>query len=96
MTSTMMAFGIAVGGAALIGYLLMARSQHRRSVGGSSGDSSGSSGGNHAGDGWHIASWSGGGNSGSHDSGASSDSGGGGGGGGWRHMLIPLKNTGIF
>jgi hypothetical protein len=82
MTSAMMAFGIAVGGAALIGYLLMARPQHRRGVGGSSGDGSGSNGGNYAGDGWSIASWSGGGNSGSHDSGTSNDSDGGGDGGG--------------
>ena len=83
MTSTMMAFGIAAGGAALVCFLLMARWQNRRPVNGSPADSSGSNSGQYAGgDGWSIPNWFGGDNSGSHDSGASSDGGGGASGGG--------------
>ena len=83
MTSTMVAFGIAAGGAALVSYLLMARSQNRRAVNGSPADSSGSNSGQYAGGyGWSVPSWFGGDNSGSHDSDTSSDGGCAAGGGG--------------
>jgi hypothetical protein len=89
MTSTMAAFGIAVGGTSLICYVLMTRLQNRRANPGSSGRSSGPDGGNYTGgDGWSIFSWFGGDNSASDSSGNPCDAGGGdsrgsdGGGGG--------------
>jgi len=88
MTSAMAAFGIAVGGASLICYLLMTRLQNGKRNPRSSGDSSTVDGGSQAaGDGWTLASWFGSSHSALDGSGnpsdfGASDSGGGGDGGG--------------
>jgi hypothetical protein len=75
MTNAMAAFGIAVGGASLIFYALMARLQNRRRIRRSSGDGSpASDSATYAtGDGWTMASWFGGGHSGTHGFGSSMD-----------------------
>jgi hypothetical protein len=94
MTGTMAAFGVAVGAASLICYLLMTRLQNRRAITGSSRDSSGADGGNDSGGAaWGLSSWFGGGHSaidgsgnpvdfGGGDFGGGGDGGGGGGDGG--------------
>jgi hypothetical protein len=82
MTGAITAFGIAVGVASLIGYLLMTRLQNRRLISGSSRGRSGSVGGSDAGDSGSHFVWSADENSASGHSAAASDSGGGDSGGG--------------
>jgi hypothetical protein len=88
MTSAVAAFGIAVGGASLICYLLMTRVQNGKRNLRSSGDSPTPDGGSYAaGDGWTLANWFGSGHSALDSSGnpgdfGAGDSGGGGDGGG--------------
>jgi hypothetical protein len=81
MTGAMMTFGIAVGIATLICYLLMTRLQNRRVVRGSSRDGFGWVGGADIGDGGSHFVWSGDDNSATIHSDAASDCGGGDSGG---------------
>jgi|SRR3954471_11590972 hypothetical protein len=82
MTGAMMAFGIAVGVATLICYLLMTRLQKRRVVSGSPRDGFGWVGGGDIGDGGSHFVWSENDNSATVHSDAASDCGGGDSGGG--------------
>jgi hypothetical protein len=83
MTGTMAIFGMAVGAAPLICYLLMTRSRNRRAITGSSSDSSGVGGDNYSGgEAWSLSSWFGGGHSAIDSSGNPVDFGGGDFGGG--------------
>jgi hypothetical protein len=77
MTSAMAAFGIAVGAASLLCYVLMTRLQNRRANRKSQSDSPSADGGNYAwSDGWSMSSWFGGVHSAFDSSGNPSDSGG--------------------
>jgi hypothetical protein len=83
MTSAMAAFGIAVGAASLLCYVLMTRLQNRRANRKSQSDSPSADGGNYAwSDGWSMSSWFGGDHSAFDSSGNPSDSGGSDSGGG--------------
>src|SRR5260370_6717047 len=83
MRGEMPAFGIAVGGASLVCYLLMTRLQNRRAIRSSAGDGSLPDSGSYTvGDGRSISGWFGGENSAFDSSGNPSDSGGGDSGGG--------------
>ena len=81
MTGGMTAVLVAVGGTALVSYLLMNRAQarnpRRENAGGDASDVGPSDS-----SGWSLFSWSGDDSSSSHDSGSASDSGGDSGGGG--------------
>jgi hypothetical protein len=83
MTSSVAAFGVAVGATSLICYLLMTRVENRRGRRRSSSDNSGADGADYGGShGLGLSSWFGGGHSGLDSSGNPIDSGGGDSGGG--------------